>query len=1297
MAGYSTPYAFANYLGEWANDAAALTELRARKWDSTADGLGNPRNGMTYYATGTHTYRGYQGGAWVDFLTPGVLTLDNAYNGGRFITADAGAVDISVPVAVNGTALSLHQLMPLATVDVLTIENLGNTGASIGLMGTRRWIESDGGNMRIQLTASDALAYALQIFAENLGGGTAGIGIDADDDITITATNGQLLLHGFNGVGGAGVAIEATAGGGEIAIGAANVANQISVGTNGARNIQIGYSGSLATTVNAMDVGLLADTNDALAHAIVIRATNAGVGTAILNIDADDAITIDSLAAGFSIDGVTASNVCTTTGNLTLDATAGKLYVGTGAGGSSVAIGNLLRAMTVDADTYTLTATGLNGNLQILLHADVAVLRDLTIDCDNVNALGARITFSDSWQKDSGGAGGYTVAMPFGTTAAEWTLFKNNFGDGTSLLNAINQCASSAVTLDEAYAAAAATVAVNDWDVTWTTTGAYSHIFNLAGCTGVADGFFIEDGTDYFRFTHAGANTLNLSAELGSAIIGTSLTFDLNATGAVTIDAAGASAITIGGDANTGAMGFGTAGARTVTVGNITTTTGVIVNTGTSGFQVNTTGAGTVDINGTNAVTIDAATGLSLDGVGASNLTATSGTLTLSTLVSGTLIVNSIGLLDIDAAANIDMDVTGTFDMLSTGVFSIDGTGASNVTASSGNLTLSTLVSGGLILNSIGIVDIDGTIGTWNATSLTLTTSLGFDVNATGAVTLDAAGTSAITIGGDADTGAMGFGTAGARQITIGNTTTTTGVAINTGTSDFAINTNQLYVDQPTGFTGFGTATPLQRANIQSGAIRFDYVPTLSCAAAVLGAGAAGVNTNGVHSIKLTAVNALGETELWTGSGNYTVVANEQIACSNLPVSTDSTVTGRYIHMNKAGGAIWYRVALLNNVDTTYNINVADTGLVDAGPSRNTTSCRIFAGAISCFTVDSVGSLGIGGDGTFSVASSPGYTQIMAGPSGAIFFRANNGGAYYGRINQYGIGSLGATPTSGETFAMLGTSAAGVKMQRHTTANTAGNTLSVVAGGATLAATDKAGGPLYLVAGTATGSAGSYTSLWASPIGGAGVADNAPVQILTAGPLSDGAAGTIAVGIGTILPTSLLDLEILGASKAVTDVLELTNRYNAADMDGTGSAILWNQWYYDAATPAVADAGRIACITENDWTSVNQDSCLAFYNAGTRAVEEKMRLNSKGTLQLMGTAINANAYGALHLFYTGTVPIAATADSILAYAVDSSDNTATLGLFLEQAVEAIGAGFTPDFKLKILVGGVEYRIALEAV
>jgi hypothetical protein len=1113
-----------------------------------------------------------------------VVTLDEAYDAGgagvgRAITADSGAVDISVPVLVNGTALALHQLMPAATADVFTIENLGTSGASIALTGTRRFIETDSADATFALVAADANNYYLHLSASNGGAGTAGIGIGADDNIDIISSAGCLTLHGYSSAG-VGVEIEATAGGGTVNICAVNLPNALNIGTAGARDIDIGSSAATSITAEAKDVSLGVVDNDAAAHTFAISATNAGAGTALLNIDADDAITIDSLAAGISLDGVTASNFSVTGANLTLS--------------------------TITSGVLALTSAGL-------------------------------LTLTDGFKA----ASTYGTDLVLSDASAEWDTFDTNFGE-VSLLNAINQCASTAVTLDEAYNAGAATITVDAYDTTWNLTGAFSHVINAAGCTGVADGAFVEDGTDYWRLTHAGADTLNLSAELGSATIGTSLTFDLNAVGAITLDSSGGT-IGIGVNADAFGINIGTgAAARVITIGNLTTTTAVNFNTGTGGSLMTLANDAQFTVQGSATATVSPYAAMLLRNPQDSG--------------SGTDYDNEVHLrlwagTTTSHRAYINFtDNTGTDKWMT-------GRNASSV---------------------------------WILYNSETCHRLWFENDDTAPFN---SGNSYINAGG---TGIVRFGYHASDSVGTGGAEVWSGGVAPSLWHQFN-GTNAILGRK----TGIG-CTPTQMLDIQSGAIRFGYVVKPIAPVASL-SGAGSVNTAGTHVVAVTYGTALnvGETELSVVSNVVTVTAAQEYIDITLPVSADQNVTYRNVYMSKQGTVTpLYRVAaspvVNNNTGITYQISVADASLVTAGSATvNTTSGRIHCGSISCFAVDSLGNLVLGGNGGTVYAS--GATLILAGSVGVTAFKSNTGAAYFGVMNQYGIGSLGCSPASGENFAMLGTSAAGVKMQRHTTANTAGNSLSLIAGGATLLATDKNGGELLLKPGQATGTGFALSSMWCTPVGAAGTTTNDPVRVLTCAPLTGGAAGSFGVGVGTSTPTSPFDLERAGTAKSVVDFLEITNTVNAADMDGTGTGIVWNQWYYDAATPAVADAGRIACITENDWTSVNQDSCLAFYNAGTRAVEEKMRLNSKGTLQLMGTVTNANAYGALHLFYTGTVPIAATADSILAYAVDSSDNTATLGLMLEQAVEAIGAGFTPDFKLKILVDGVEYRIALEAV
>ncbi len=117
------------------------------------------------------------------------------------------------------------------------------------------------------------------------------------------------------------------------------------------------------------------------------------------------------------------------------------------------------------------------------------------------------------------------------------------------------------------------------------------------------------------------------------------------------------------------------------------------------------------------------------------------------------------------------------------------------------------------------------------------------------------------------------------------------------------------------------------------------------------------------------------------------------------------------------------------------------------------------------------------------------------------------------------------------------------------------------------------------------------------------------------------------VGIGTLSPGTLLDLETVGTAKANTDFFEITNSRNAADMDATETSILFNQWYYDATTPAVADAGRITVGTETDWTSTasTQDAYLAFHTALDGTIAEKLRITSTGNVGIGTTTPVTNS------------------------------------------------------------------------
>lgn len=205
--------------------------------------------------------------------------------------------------------------------------------------------------------------------------------------------------------------------------------------------------------------------------------------------------------------------------------------------------------------------------------------------------------------------------------------------------------------------------------------------------------------------TGAGLVDLNAAANLDIDVTGS---VDILATTTFSIDGTGASNVS-------------------ATSGNLTLST---ITTGT--LILNSVAI--VDIDAGSSLDILAVTTFSIDGTGASNVSATAGNLTLSTITTGTLFLTGAGLIDMDAGANIDIDVTGTFDMLASGVFSIDGTGASNVTATSGNLTLSTITSGNLLLDSIGTIELLS--GGTDAITLTTSNNVVVNATATGSITL---------------------------------------------------------------------------------------------------------------------------------------------------------------------------------------------------------------------------------------------------------------------------------------------------------------------------------------------------------------------------------------------------------------------------------------------------------------------------------------------------------------------------------------------------------------------------------
>jgi len=100
-------------------------------------------------------------------------------------------------------------------------------------------------------------------------------------------------------------------------------------------------------------------------------------------------------------------------------------------------------------------------------------------------------------------------------------------------------------------------------------------------------------------------------------------------------------------------------------------------------------------------------------------------------------------------------------------------------------------------------------------------------------------------------------------------------------------------------------------------------------------------------------------------------------------------------------------------------------------------------------------------------------------------------------------------------------------------------------------------------------------------------------------------------------------------------------------------------------------------------------------NASATSRTAKMTINNAGNIGIGIVTFGANSVTVLGIA-NGTVPAAHVDNEIQIFSVDSSDAAATLGLMLEQAVEAIGT-FTASNKIKVKINGTEYWIQLDAV
>ena len=158
-------------------------------------------------------------------------------------------------------------------------------------------------------------------------------------------------------------------------------------------------------------------------------------------------------------------------------------------------------------------------------------------------------------------------------------------------------------------------------------------------------------------------------------------------------------------------------------------------------------------------------------------------------------------------------------------------------------------------------------------------------------------------------------------------------------------------------------------------------------------------------------------------------------------------------------------------------------------------------------------------NGTSWILDGTGSSGSAAGSTGQVQF--NNAGAFAASANFFwdntnsrlGIGTT--TPTN--ILSLGGGAAQTFWMERNPTSATAGNGLTVQAGGASSGGTNLNGGNLTLTSGISTGTGSSAIQFQTFPAGSSGASDNSATTAMTI-------LGNGNVGIGTTAPGAALSI-----------------------------------------------------------------------------------------------------------------------------------------------------------------------------
>lgn len=375
-----------------------------------------------------------------------------------------------------------------------------------------------------------------------------------------------------------------------------------------------------------------------------------------------------------------------------------------------------------------------------------------------------------------------------------------------------------------------------------------AHTINIGNATG-ATAVSITSGTGSVNLASTGT---------GDIIINSDDTLLLDADGVLELNSS-AGVISIGNDADAQNINIGTgAAARVITIGNVTGASQVVLNSGTAGVAINTTGTGDFVVTSADTALIDSAGVLELNSsAGAISIgnDAVAQAINVGTGAAARTI--TIGNISGATAVNVNSG-TGGFNVVSTGT---------------GDITLASADT--VLIDSAGVLELNSSAGV-------------------------------IGIGNDAVAQNINVGTgAAARTITVGNVSGATAVNVNTGTGGFSVAT-----------TGAGVAT------ITSSAATVDALRLvgggLRVAPVVSASGASPRTASSRFGVALFTDNVAAAATVALAITNTVSTATSRVMATVQCATAGSACVIRNIDVSVAG-TITCNVTNLGGTDTTGN------------------------------------------------------------------------------------------------------------------------------------------------------------------------------------------------------------------------------------------------------------------------------------------------------------------------------------------------------------------------------------------